>query len=488
MRSALLSVALGASAALACADEASFQRIRLERRQAASAASSASHAATSAARAATSAVAAGGSSAAAAANTVVAPTRTDEASAAQITNPAQECAYYSYPPVAALQAAKVFPPIWEIANLSTAQPEVTALFDSLNSSIPNIAPKGTPTGDFTGVNYDGNTDADCWWTWKQCVTPKLEGLPDDIATLPEPNTWGFTLDDGPNCSHNAYYDFLQEQNQKATMFYIGSNVLDWPLEAQRGLADGHEICSHTWSHRYMTSLSNEQVFAELYYAKKAIKDVLGVTVQCWRPPYGDVDDRVRYIANALGMSTIIWVDNTFDYEIATLSAATVERNYNDIIAKAANGTYNTHGTIVLTHELNNDTMALGELYLPKIKQAFKYVAPVGVALNNTKPYVEDGYTYPNFAQWTAGTTSISLAAPTAVSTDASLSIPLSTGASGSVSATVGFATASTAGASGAAATGGTSAAGRSYGKDGVAGAVAAVVVGAIGAGVGAVLI
>ena len=27
------------------------------------------------------------------------------------------------------------------------------------------------------------------------------------------------------------------------MFYIGSNVADWPLEAQRALADGHEICA-----------------------------------------------------------------------------------------------------------------------------------------------------------------------------------------------------------------------------------------------------
>jgi hypothetical protein len=26
------------------------------------------------------------------------------------------------------------------------------------------------------------------------------------------------------------------------MFYIGSNVMNWPLEAQRALADGHEIC------------------------------------------------------------------------------------------------------------------------------------------------------------------------------------------------------------------------------------------------------
>jgi len=26
------------------------------------------------------------------------------------------------------------------------------------------------------------------------------------------------------------------------MFYIGSNVMDWPKEAQRGLQDGHQIC------------------------------------------------------------------------------------------------------------------------------------------------------------------------------------------------------------------------------------------------------
>lgn len=63
--------------------------------------------------------------------------------------------------------------------------------------------------------------------------------------MPEPLTVGYGFDDGPNCSHNAFYDFLEEQQQKATMYYIGSNVMDWPLEAQRGLADGHELCVRT---------------------------------------------------------------------------------------------------------------------------------------------------------------------------------------------------------------------------------------------------
>jgi peptidoglycan/xylan/chitin deacetylase (PgdA/CDA1 family) len=54
---------------------------------------------------------------------------------------------------------------------------------------------------------------------------------------------GYAFDDGPNCTHNIFYNYLSSQQQKATLFYIGSSVLDWPLEAQRGLADGHEICA-----------------------------------------------------------------------------------------------------------------------------------------------------------------------------------------------------------------------------------------------------
>ena len=51
-----------------------------------------------------------------------------------------------------------------------------------------------------------------------------------------------TLDDGPNCTHNVFYNYLAGQNQ-VTMFYIGSNVLGWLIEEQRALADGHEICA-----------------------------------------------------------------------------------------------------------------------------------------------------------------------------------------------------------------------------------------------------
>jgi peptidoglycan/xylan/chitin deacetylase (PgdA/CDA1 family) len=36
----------------------------------------------------------------------------------------------------------------------------------------------------------------------------------------------------------------------------------------------------------MTSLTNEQVVAELKWTEKAIFDVIGVTPLYWRPPFG----------------------------------------------------------------------------------------------------------------------------------------------------------------------------------------------------------
>ena len=32
-------------------------------------------------------------------------------------------------------------------------------------------------------------------------------------------------------------------------FFIGSNVMDWPLQALRAVDEGHQVCVHTWSHQ-----------------------------------------------------------------------------------------------------------------------------------------------------------------------------------------------------------------------------------------------
>ena len=65
---------------------------------------------------------------------------------------------------------------------------------------------------------------------------------------------------------------------------------------------------HTWTHPYMTSLSNEDVVAQLAWTMQIIHDSTGGRVpRFWRPPYGDSDTRVSAIAKeVLGMITVIW--------------------------------------------------------------------------------------------------------------------------------------------------------------------------------------
>nr|AIA90767.1 Polysacc_deac_1 [uncultured Rhizopus] len=68
----------------------------------------------------------------------------------------------------------------------------------------------------------------------------------------------------------------------------------------------------------MTTLTNNEIVAQFYWNLRAIKEAAGVTPRCWRPPYGDVDDRVRAIAHQMGMSTIIWDSDSFDWGLLLL--------------------------------------------------------------------------------------------------------------------------------------------------------------------------
>ncbi|KAI9433220.1 carbohydrate esterase family 4 protein [Lactarius indigo] len=233
-------------------------------------------------------------------------------------------------------------------------------------------PKGQLNGSTINVTYDTVNDPDC--------------------SVPEPKTMGYGFDDGPNCTHNAFYNFLSSQNQKATMYYIGSNVLDWPLEAQRAIADGHEICAREfWLVFCIRSelivvrvawqilghiVTSQDAFAELWYTIKAIKLVTGVTPTCWRPPYGDVDGNI--------------------------TATDVDNNYNLFISNLTSGAFDTVGGIMLTHELNNFTMQEAIKWYPQLKAAFSAIVPIGVALNKTQPYKETNYSLPTFEQYVSG--------------------------------------------------------------------------------------
>lgn len=153
----------------------------------------------------------------------------------------------------------------------------------------------------------------------------------------------------------------------------------------------------------MTSRTNSQAFAELYYTREIITELLGRTPLCWRPPYGDVDDRIRFIANKLNLTLHLWSDDTFDWQVG-LNGVTMDNitaNYNKVFEQAKSGKYKDgNSPIVLNHEVNAQTMNEIINQYPNIKSNFKYIVPVASGLNVTNPYAEQNLTYPTFAEVT----------------------------------------------------------------------------------------
>jgi peptidoglycan/xylan/chitin deacetylase (PgdA/CDA1 family) len=121
------------------------------------------------------------------------------------------------------------------------------------------------------------------------------------------------------------YQFLQQNDQHATHFFIGTNILENPKEfltAFQTLQDDiafvpfylsrfvvNIVCSvHTWTHPYMTTLSNLDIVAQFGWTMELIHNSTGGRLpKFWRPPYGDTDVRVKAIAHEIfGMTTILW--------------------------------------------------------------------------------------------------------------------------------------------------------------------------------------
>ncbi|TRM65485.1 carbohydrate esterase family 4 protein [Schizophyllum amplum] len=230
-------------------------------------------------------------------------------------------------------------------------------------TIPDIS---TTDGTCAG-SPDAVADAEArgWWTCGGYTRAT------DITACDEKMHWGVSFDDGPAMYTGQVLKYLDENSLQATFFVVGSRVIERPGILLEEYMGGHDISVHTWSHRPLTSLTTEQVVAELGWTRKAIQAVLGVTPTTMRPPYGDMDDRVRAIALAMGMVPIIWSRgsngesfDTNDWKVAggVVSAPESYMAFQNILG---NATELDTGFIVLSHDLYEESVDMNVgYYLP----------------------------------------------------------------------------------------------------------------------------
>lgn len=250
-------------------------------------------------------------------------------------------------------------------------PEVKQWVSEINW---DLVPKLSTTTGECATSPEAAADASrCWWTCGGCTRET------DISVCPNKLDWGVSFDDGPSPYTPLLLDYLNTNNIKSTFFVVGSRVLSYPDILITEYLAGHQISVHTWAHASLTKLSNEQIVAELGWTKKAIKDTIGVTPNTFRPPYGDIDDRVRAIAAQMGLTPIMWsryegkAFDTTDWNIpgGQANGETALSKFESILEEMAPKL--DTGFIVLEHDLYQQTVDLAVGYfLPMAISSGKY--------------------------------------------------------------------------------------------------------------------
>lgn len=240
--------------------------------------------------------------------------------------------------------------------------EVAGWMDELTGfDIPTFGPTvdGSCVNDTAAAADSSNRG---WWTCGGYTRPS------DIFACPDKQTWGVSFDDGPAPFTPDLLNYLDKKAIKATFFVVGSRVIERPQILVQEYMSGHEICVHTWSHRHLTALTNEQIVAELGWTRESIRRVLGVTPTCMRPPFGDIDDRVRAISLAMGLRPMIWTRSpsgaqfdTNDWRVAGGQVNGTD-SWDAFQQIMGNATLLDTGFIVLQHDLYEISVDLATGY------------------------------------------------------------------------------------------------------------------------------
>ena len=186
-------------------------------------------------------------------------------------------------------------------------------------------------------------------------------------TDPHEKLIALTFDDGPHTSYTLeILDILKKYDAVATFFIIGQNADEHPEIIEKIKSSGCEIGNHTWSHKYLDNLSEEDIRLEISMAHDKIKELTGSAPKVFRAPGGRVDDRVLKIADEFSYTSVLWSRDTRDWACPGVES---------VISDALDGV--EKGDIILFHDYNSKNSptpeALSKILPRLLEEGYKTV-------------------------------------------------------------------------------------------------------------------
>ncbi|KAF4626664.1 hypothetical protein G7Y89_g11498 [Cudoniella acicularis] len=145
-----------------------------------------------------------------------------------------------------------------------------------------------------------------------------------ITQCTAPNTIALTFDDGPWQYEGAILSALEAAGAKATFFVTGTLyncIYTQSTSLKAAFAAGHQIGSHTWTHKSLDSQSAASITTEMTKLETAFANILGVKPTYMRPPNGRAGGPVAGVMKTLGYRIVTWDIDSEDWNKVSAAAS-----------------------------------------------------------------------------------------------------------------------------------------------------------------------
>jgi len=181
-----------------------------------------------------------------------------------------------------------------------------------------------------------------------------------------------TFDDGPRPPYTRQIlNLLKKFNARATFFVVGKMAELYPDDLRAIVAAGHELASHSYSHRRMTELSDVEIEDEILRTEAIVREIADRTTEYFRPPGGHYNQKVREALMRLGYKAIFWGPN-----ITSFSGLSPKQIADELLQQVQ------PGCIILLHNGEDETVPVLPMLLAGLEaQGYEMVTMTELLTN-----------------------------------------------------------------------------------------------------------
>ncbi|HMR81906.1 MAG TPA: polysaccharide deacetylase family protein [Niabella sp.] len=181
-----------------------------------------------------------------------------------------------------------------------------------------------------------------------------------------------TFDDGPLKQYTPQIlHLLKTYDIKATFFCIGKNAAANTELLRLAHQQGHTIGSHSYTHGYGFDLmSSKNMHKDLEQMHQLVKEVLGIEMKWFRPPYGVTTPNLKKAVEAMNYTAIGWNVRSMD---------TMAKNETALLKKLQRAL--KPGSIFLFHDTAAITVSMLSRFIEQVQQAGYEIVPLEKLIN-----------------------------------------------------------------------------------------------------------